>query len=130
MVSLITAIFNQPSGTPMSKPLSPRLLSRVDLSLKKRLNVDAHSHLVRIAAHAHSEQDFIQSASRLLLNPREREAWVAVWMARLAAKLASGNAQHVQDDAVDTTGAGELDTSYSNRGADLDSTIEHSLGAR
>jgi hypothetical protein len=110
----------------MSQPLSPRLLTRVDRSLKKRLNVDVHSHLVRMAAHAHTEQDFIMAASRLLLNPREREVWITVWMARLAARLAATESEHL-DDAQDTTGAGALDTSFNARNSDFDSSIERSF---
>jgi hypothetical protein len=62
--------------------IHPRLLARVERSLRKRLNVDVGAHLRRFAAQARSEDHFMASAARLLVNPREREEWLASWARR------------------------------------------------
>jgi len=66
----------------MPDPIHPRLLARVERSLRKRLNVDIGPHLQRFAAQAKSEDDFMAAAARLLVNPREREEWLASWAVR------------------------------------------------
>ena len=63
--------------------LPPRLLARVERSLRKRISADVHPHLLRCADHAHSPEDFVVSAARLLLNPAERAQWLASWRRRL-----------------------------------------------
>lgn len=66
----------------MSDLIHPRLLARVERSLRKRLHVDVAPHLRRFAAQARSEDDFMAAAARLLVDPREREAWLASWAVR------------------------------------------------
>ncbi len=66
--------------------ISPRFLARVERSLLKRMSGDIRPHLQRFAAHAHSKQEFITSAARLLVNLRERERWLACWEERLRAR--------------------------------------------
>lgn len=66
----------------MPDPIHPRLLARVERSLRKRLNVDIGPHLQRFAAQAKSEDDFMAAAARLLVSPREREEWLASWAVR------------------------------------------------
>jgi hypothetical protein len=85
--------------------LSPRFLARVERSLRKRINTDIHPHLLRFAAHSKCEQDLIASASRLLLNPKERERWVASWVQRLP-KNAAFDA--TLPASLDTTSPGHL----------------------
>ena len=69
--------------------ISPRFLARVERSLLKRMSGDIRPHLQRFAAHAHSKREFITSAARLLVNPRERERWLASWEERLRAREAA-----------------------------------------
>ncbi|MEY4563455.1 MAG: hypothetical protein RLZZ618_2732 [Pseudomonadota bacterium] len=92
--------------------ISQRFLARVERSLLKRLNGDIHPHLVRFAAHAHSKEEFMASAARLLVNPREREQWLASWVTRLRA---------VPPDADSATAP--LDTSPAPLDLDLDTTM-------
>ncbi|MET0351915.1 MAG: hypothetical protein ABW067_19110 [Rhizobacter sp.] len=66
----------------MPDSIHPRLLARVERSLRKRLNVDIGPHLQRFAAQARTEDDFMTAAARLLVNPREREEWLASWATR------------------------------------------------
>ena len=66
----------------MPDSIHPRLLARVERSLRKRLNVDIGPHLQRFAAQARTEDDFMAAAARLLVNPREREEWLASWATR------------------------------------------------
>lgn len=66
----------------MSELIPPRLLVRVERSLRKRLHVDIAPHLKRFAAQARSEDEFMTAAARLLVNPREREEWLASWATR------------------------------------------------
>jgi hypothetical protein len=63
--------------------LPPRFLARVERSLRKRIHTDIRPHLIRCAAHAHSEEAFMASAARLLADPREREQWLASWRRRM-----------------------------------------------
>ncbi|MBC7955672.1 MAG: hypothetical protein H7Y33_07380, partial [Cytophagales bacterium] len=43
------------------------LVARVERSLRKRLNTNVKPHLLRCAAHARNEDEFMASAARLLL---------------------------------------------------------------
>lgn len=79
--------------------------------MRKRLNTNVKPHLLRCAAHAHSEDEFMASAARLLLNQQERQEWLASWAAR----------RHIE--AHDTTPA-ELDTTTP---ATLDPPIQRSF---
>ena len=81
----------------MADLINPRLVSRVERSLRKRLHTDVKPHLQRCAAHAHNEDEFMASAARLLFNPHERQQWLATWATRR------------QVEGSDTTPA-ELDT--------------------
>jgi len=81
----------------MADLINPRLVARVERSLRKRLNTDVKPHLLRCAAHARSEDEFMASAARLLFNPQERQQWLATWATRR------------QVEGSDTTPA-ELDT--------------------
>jgi hypothetical protein len=102
----------------MPELLSPRLVARVERSLRKRINIDIHGHLVRAAAHASDEYEFITAAARLLLNPRERELWLLTWNARIQSRMADRQAQ-----STTTTSPGSLDTTYTSN-VDLDTPIE------
>lgn len=66
----------------MADPINPRLVSRVGRSLRKRLNTNVKPHLLRCAAHARTEDEFMASAARLLFNPQERQQWLAIWATR------------------------------------------------
>ena len=66
----------------MPQPISDRLLSRVERSLRKRVSLDVRPHLARCAAQARGDEDFLATAARLLASPREREAWLASWLVR------------------------------------------------
>jgi hypothetical protein len=66
----------------MPAPINPRLVARVERSLRKRLNSNIGPHLARCAAHARSEDEFMAAAARLLLNPQERQQWLASWTTR------------------------------------------------
>jgi hypothetical protein len=81
----------------MADLINPRLFARVERSLRKRLNTNVKPHLLRCAAHARNEDEFMASAARLLLNMQERQEWLASWATR----------RHIESH--DTTPA-ELDT--------------------
>lgn len=81
----------------MTDLINPRLFARVERSLRKRLNTNVKPHLTRCAAHAKSEDDFMAAAGRMLINPQERQEWLASWATR----------RHHEN--LDTTPA-ELDT--------------------
>lgn len=81
----------------MSDLINPRLFARVERSLRKRLNTNVSLHLKRCATHAKSEDDFMAAAGRMLINPQERQEWLASWASR----------RH--NEGQDTTPA-ELDT--------------------
>lgn len=66
----------------MADLINPRLVSRVERSLRKRLNTDVKPHVLRCAAHARNEDEFMASAARLLFNPQERQQWLATWATR------------------------------------------------
>lgn len=66
----------------MSDLINPRLLARVERSLRKRLDTNVKPHLLRCAAHARSEDEFMASAARLILNVPERQRWLASWATR------------------------------------------------
>ncbi len=66
----------------MADLINPRLIARVERSLRKRLNTNVKPHLQRCAAHAHSEDEFMASAARMLLNVQERQEWLASWATR------------------------------------------------
>lgn len=66
----------------MPQPISDRLLSRVERSLRRRVSLDVRPHLARCAAQARGDEDFLAAAARLLASPREREAWLASWRIR------------------------------------------------
>jgi hypothetical protein len=95
----------------MADLINPRLLARVERSLRKRLNTNVKPHLVRCAAHANSEDEFMASAARLLLNVQERQQWLASWATRR------------QTEAHDTTPA-DLDTTTPSA---LDSPLHRSF---
>jgi hypothetical protein len=95
----------------MADLINPRLLARVERSLRKRLNTNVKPHLARAAAHARSEDEFMASAARLLLNMQERQEWLASWATRR-------HAEH-----QDTTPA-ELDTTTP---AALDAPLQRSF---
>jgi hypothetical protein len=95
----------------MADLINPRLLARVERSLRKRLNTNVQPHLLRCAAHARSEDEFMASAARLLLNVQERQEWLASWATRR------------KTEADDTT-PGELDTTLP---AALDAPLQRSF---
>jgi len=95
----------------MADLINPRLLARVERSLRKRLNTNVQPHLLRCAAHARSEDEFMASAARLLLNVQERQEWLASWATRR------------KTEADDTTPA-ELDTTTP---AALDAPLQRSF---
>ncbi len=66
----------------MAEFINPRLLARVERSLRKRVGSDVKPHLLRCAAHARSEDEFMASAARLLINLQERNEWLASWVTR------------------------------------------------
>ncbi len=66
----------------MADLINPRLFARVERSLHRRLNSDVKPHLLRCAAHARNEDDFMAAAARLLLNVQERQEWLASWVTR------------------------------------------------
>ena len=63
--------------------IHPRLIDRVERSLRKRLHGDVRSHLDRYAARAQSDEDFVNAAGRLLLDPKVRAHWLASWATRI-----------------------------------------------
>ena len=95
----------------MADLITPRLLARVERSLRKRLNTDVKPHLARYAAHARSEDQFMASAARLLLDAHERQEWLAGWVTR----------RQVEDG---DTGPAELDSTVP---AALDSSLKRIL---
>jgi hypothetical protein len=95
----------------MADLINPRLLARVERSLRKRLNTNVKPHLLRCAAHAHSEDEFMAAAARLLINVPERQEWLSSWATR----------RH--SDADDTTPA-ELDSTLP---AALDAPLQRSF---
>ncbi len=89
----------------MSDLINPRLLARVERSLRKRLNnTNVKPHLLRCAAHARSEDDFMAAAARLLINVQERQEWLASWATRR-----HNDAQDTNPAALDSTIPGTLD---------------------
>lgn len=97
----------------MADLINPRLLARVERSLRKRLNTNVMPHLLRCAAHAHSEDEFMAAAARMLLNLQQRQEWLASWATR----------RQVDVDVDDTTPA-ELDTTTP---AGLDAPLQRSF---
>ena len=95
----------------MADLISPRLLARVERSLRKRLNTDVAPHLARYATQARSEDQFMAAASRLLLDAHERQEWLSGWV----------TAQHV--DGGETAPA-ELDSTVP---AVLDEPVQRSF---
>jgi hypothetical protein len=95
----------------MADLINPRLLARVERSLRKRLNTNVKPHLLRCAAHARSEDEFMASAARMLLNVQERQQWLASWATR----------RHIE--GADTTPA-ELDTTTPSA---LDAPLQRSF---
>jgi hypothetical protein len=63
--------------------IHPRLVDRVERSLRKRLNGDVRAHLDRYAARAQSEEEFVNAAGRLLLDAKVRQHWLASWATRI-----------------------------------------------
>jgi hypothetical protein len=90
----------------MHESISPRLLTRVERSLKKRLNTEVHPHLVRFASLARSEEEFLHAAARLLINARERDAWLAAW----ATKVGDDDELESAPMPLDSTSPAPLDT--------------------
>lgn len=88
----------------MADLINPRLVARVERSLRKRLNTNVKPHLLRCAAHARSEDEFMASAARLLLNVQERQEWLASWATRR-----HNDALDTTPAALDTTTPGTLD---------------------
>lgn len=102
----------------MTDIVPPRLFARVERSLRKRLNTNVKPHLTRCAAHAKSEDEFMAAAARMLINPQERQEWLASWAHR------RHNENH------DTTPA-ELDTTTpGSLGAPLQRTFRITSGQR
>ena len=101
----------------MADLINPRLLARVERSLSKRLNTNVKPHLLRCAAHARSEDEFMASAARLLLNMPERQQWLASWATRR------------QADGADTSPA-DLDTSPTPLDAPLQRSFRISQAQR
>lgn len=95
----------------MSDLINSRLFARVERSLRKRLNVNVMPHLKRCATHAKSEDDFMAAAARMLINPQERQEWLASWASR----------RH--NEGADTTPA-ELDTTTP---ASLDAPLQRTF---
>jgi hypothetical protein len=90
--------------------LPPRLLARVERSLRKRISIDIRPHLLRAATHSRSQEEFIAAASRLLLNPREREHWLATWERRLQQDQDEANTTMTAPAELrDTTGPTDMD---------------------
>lgn len=89
----------------MADLINPRLVARVERSLRKRLNTNVKPHLQRCAAHARSEDEFMASAARLLINVQERQAWLASW----ATRRRQDEAHDTTPAALDTTTPGMLD---------------------
>lgn len=90
----------------MSELINPRLLNRVERSLRKRLNFEVLPHLLRAAAHSHSEDEFMAAAARLLLNPQERQRWLASWAvrrARIEEQEGGTDTSPIDFDALTTT---------------------------
>ncbi|HEX3141336.1 MAG TPA: hypothetical protein VHQ87_14845 [Rhizobacter sp.] len=83
----------------------------MERSLSRRLNTNVKPHLLRCAAHARSEDEFMAAAARMLLNVQERQEWLASWATRRLA------------DSGDTTPA-ELDTTTP---AALDAPLQRSF---
>jgi hypothetical protein len=88
----------------MADLINPRLIARVERSLRKRLNTNVKPHLLRCAAHARSEDEFMASAARLLLNMQERHEWLASWATRRHSE-----ADDTTPAALDTTTPAGLD---------------------
>lgn len=88
----------------MADLINPRLIARVERSLRKRLNTNVKPHLLRCAAHARSEDEFMASAARLLLNVQERQEWLASWATRR-----HNEADDTTPAALDTTTPAGLD---------------------
>jgi hypothetical protein len=61
--------------------INPELFERVERSLRKRLHADIRLLLLRCAARARDESDFLVAASRLLADAGERKRWLASWPA-------------------------------------------------
>jgi hypothetical protein len=68
---------------PVTAVINARLVDRVERSLRKRLKTDVRPHLVRYAARATNEEEFVQSAGRLLADAQKRQLWIASWMPRI-----------------------------------------------
>ncbi len=88
----------------MADLINPRLVARVERSLRKRLNTNVKPHLLRCAAHARTEDEFMASAARLLLNVQERQEWLASWAIRRHAE-----ADDTTPAALDSTTPSGLD---------------------
>lgn len=88
----------------MADLINPRLVARVERSLRKRLNTNVKPHLLRCAAHARTEDEFMASAARLLLNMQERQEWLASWATRRHSE-----ADDTTPAALDTTTPAGLD---------------------
>jgi hypothetical protein len=89
----------------MADLINPRLVARVERSLRKRLNnINVKPHLLRCAAHARSEDDFMAAAARLLINVQERQEWLASWATRR-----HNDAHDTTPAALDSTIPGALD---------------------
>jgi len=88
----------------MADLINPRLIARVERSLHKRLNTNVKPHLLRCAAHARNEDEFMASAARLLLNMQERQEWLASWATRRHSE-----ADDTTPAALDTTTPAGLD---------------------
>lgn len=61
--------------------INPELFERVERSLRKRLHADIRLLLLRCAARARDEGEFLVAASRLLADANERKRWLASWPA-------------------------------------------------
>jgi hypothetical protein len=88
----------------MADLINPRLVARVERSLRKRLNTNVKPHVLRCAAHARSEDEFMASAARMLINVQERHEWLASWATRRHSE-----ADDTTPAALDTTTPAGLD---------------------
>jgi hypothetical protein len=61
--------------------INPELFDKVERSLRKRLHADIRLLLLRCAARARDESEFLVAASRLLADAQERRRWLESWPA-------------------------------------------------
>jgi len=92
----------------MSELINPRLVTRVERSLRRRLNSDVRPHIARCAAHARTDDEFMTAAARLLVDVEERQAWLASWSTRHVVE--GGETMPADLDGLPPTAPAPLDT--------------------